>query len=118
MKTRICHLFLAVLATVTVLLDESLVDNAAARGSELTAALSAFPGVKEVRGQGLLLGIELVAGDAARWQKSLLERGIITGTSENKATLRLMPPLCLAASEVALFLSTFASVHEVLHASP
>ncbi len=107
----------AVLATVSVLLDEGLVDNAAARGAELKAALTTFPGVKEVRGQGLLLGIELVAGDAARWQKSLLERGVITGTSEHKATLRLMPPLCLAASEVALFLSTFASVHEVLHAS-
>ncbi len=100
----------AVWQTLQILLSEGVLDNAAARGAELSAALERFASVKEVRGAGLLLGIELARGNAARWQSELLKQGIIVGTSDDQATLRLMPPLTLSAGDVAEFLAAFAAV--------
>ncbi len=100
--------------TLQILLGEGILDNAAVRGAELILALQSFRSVKEVRGAGLLLGIELKDGNAARWQAELLKVGVIVGTSDDKATLRLMPPLTLSEGDVREFLDAFAAVEGVL----
>ncbi len=100
--------------TLQILLGEGILDNAAVRGAELILALQSFRAVKEVRGAGLLLGIEVKDGNAARWQAELLKVGVIVGTSDDKATLRLMPPLTLSEGDVREFLDAFAAVEGVL----
>jgi acetylornithine/succinyldiaminopimelate/putrescine aminotransferase len=62
-----------------------------------------------VRGLGFLLGIEF-NDKAAPIHKALLERKIITGTSSDAKVLRLLPPLCLSAAHVDLFVTQLTEI--------
>lgn len=56
--------------------------------------------VRRVRGEGLLLGLELrEGGSAAALRDALLARGILAGTCDDPRVLRLCPPLTLAAGQ-------------------
>lgn len=72
----------------------------------------ALPGVKEIRGKGLLIGL-ILEGSAWIARDKLLERGVIAGTSGDKHLLRLLPPLTLKEEEVDLFAKTLKEVLEV-----
>ncbi len=72
-------------------------------GSYLADRLRETAGVREVRGEGLLLGIKF-DGDAAALQKGLLARGVITGTADEPGVLRLLPPLTLSREHVDFFI--------------
>jgi acetylornithine/N-succinyldiaminopimelate aminotransferase len=72
---------------------------AARKGHALAAALSAIPGVASVRGRGLLLGVELEAGDAAAVNGRLLERGLVANAVTPTA-LRLAPPITVTDDEL------------------
>lgn len=72
---------------------------AAARGRELSAKLAAVPGVASVRGQGLLLGVELAGGDAKAVALELLAAGLVTNGVTDTA-LRLAPPLTVSSAEI------------------
>ena len=73
------------------------------------AQLSAFEQVKEIRGQGLMIGIEMHEPIAAIRTKLIKEHKIFTGTSSNKNTLRILPPLCITKDDAAIFLDAFSS---------
>ena len=81
-------------ATVEVLKSERLAEHAKVAGAKLIDGLQAarLPGLKEIRGLGLLIGLEFETEAKPIIQK-LFERGVITGSSEEKHTLRLIPPL-------------------------
>jgi predicted acetylornithine/succinylornithine family transaminase len=92
-------------AVVTAVLDEMRrIDApalAAQRGAELTAALTALPGVDSVRGSGLLLAVELSTGiDAKAVYSRLLAEGLVTNAVTATA-LRLAPPLTVTPAEIA-----------------
>jgi acetylornithine/succinyldiaminopimelate/putrescine aminotransferase len=72
---------------------------AAARGRELSSKLATVPGVASVRGQGLLLGVELAGGDAKAVQLELLAAGLVTNSVTDTA-LRLAPPLTVSSAEI------------------
>lgn len=97
-------------ATIRVIEKEDLLGNVR-RGSErLRAGLTAMSGVKEVRGEGFLLGIVLDRpGKPVR--EALMARGVLVGGSDLPDTLRLLPPLVLTAAEIDVFL---AAMREVL----
>ncbi len=99
----------AIEATVRVIESEDLLGNVR-RGSErLRKGLSAMRGVKEIRGEGFLLGIVLDRpGKPVR--EALLARGILVGGSDLPDTLRLLPPLVLTAEEIDLFLGVMREV--------
>ncbi len=85
-------------AALKVLVDEKLVENAAREGEYFQERLAEIPSqhVKEVRGKGLLIGVELKpeAGGARRFCEALAERGVLCKeTHEN--VLRLAPPLTI-----------------------
>ena len=66
--------------------------------------------VKDVRGLGLMVGIEFDESiNVKDFMKELLEQGIITGASGNN-TLRLLPPFVITQKEIDLFLLTFTKV--------
>src|SRR5256885_11598939 len=59
--------------------------RAAAAGARMTKALEAVPGVANVRGLGLLLGVELTAGAAKAVAAELLEQGVIVNAVTDRS---------------------------------
>ncbi len=99
-------------ATLATIEEEGLVGRAAAMGARLAAGAARVPGVREVRGRGLLLGLVLDR-PAAEVAAALLARRVIAGTSGPPDVLRLLPPLAIGEAEVDRFL---AALEEVLRA--
>ncbi len=86
-----------------VLVDEGMIENAARMGDYFLSALSGIdsPYVKEVRGRGLLIAVELFpeAGGARRFCEKLKDKGLLCKeTHEN--TIRIAPPLIIKKEEV------------------
>ena len=91
----------AALATLDLIDDPGLLREVRRLGSLLRDALLEIPGVDEVRGRGLMLGVGLAEGlDAAEVTAGLLRRGLIVNAPEPR-TLRLLPPLIIGEAEVA-----------------
>jgi acetylornithine/N-succinyldiaminopimelate aminotransferase len=99
----------AALAVLDAIEREGLVENSRAVGERITERASALPDVDHVRGAGLLLGIELVGGNAAEVSEALRARGILVNAITPTA-LRLVPPLCLSQGEADRFCATFEDV--------
>ncbi|MFY0602224.1 MAG: aspartate aminotransferase family protein [Cyclobacteriaceae bacterium] len=94
----------AALAVAEVIERENLIENAAKVGSYLINELKGFEEVKEVRGSGLMIGIELDHEVADLRKKLLFEHYIFTGSASNKNTIRLLPSLSLRKEEGDIFL--------------
>ncbi|MDQ2699476.1 MAG: acetylornithine transaminase [Actinomycetota bacterium] len=105
-------------ATANAVLGEieraGLVANAAARGIQLTDAITGMPHVAEVRGRGLLLGVALDAPIANAVVASAMERGLIVNAA-NDTSIRLAPPLIIGDDDIAEFTTKF---HAALEAQP
>jgi acetylornithine aminotransferase len=85
-----------------------LVDNAAARGEQLRAAIAGLPLVDEVRGRGLLIGVGLTEDVAPAVVAKALELGLIIN-APNDASIRLAPPLIIGDTEIAEFIDKFTA---------
>jgi ornithine--oxo-acid transaminase len=92
-------------AALAVIVEEHLAENARARGAELLAALRslAHPRVKDVRGRGLLIGLELDR-DARSMAHALLEEGILAKDTHG-TVLRIAPPLVATSDDIATIAS-------------
>lgn len=99
----------AALAVAEVMEQEHLPENALTVGDYLMAALRQMPGVTEVRGRGLMIGIELLAEKADLRQRLLYEKGIFTGEAKPNV-IRLLPSLALTQTEADHFLQAFKSL--------
>ena len=96
----------ASIAVLDIIDEEKLVKNAAKVGEYLITELKKIPGLKEVRGRGLMIGIE-IEGDASQLRKRLLfDKHIFTGGA-GKHTVRLLPALGLTKEDADLFLEKF-----------
>ncbi len=101
----------AALATLAVIDDEKLIENAITVGNHLRDGALAL-GPKKViatQGRGLLLGLRLHR-PAVEIQTAMLRHQIITGTSSDPQVLRLMPPLSFSIPEAELLLAALAQV--------
>ena len=87
--------------TIRIMEEERLLDNAAKVGAHLKSALekalTGNPGVKEVRGQGLMLGIELTKPCGVLVQRAADAGLLISVTADS--VVRLVPPLILSQAE-------------------
>lgn len=99
----------AVEAVLDVMEKENLLDNVNAVGDYLLAELKKIDGIKEVRGQGLMIGIEFDAPVKDIRRKLLFEERVFTGVS-GANTIRLLPPLTLSMEQAALFIDKFKKV--------
>jgi predicted acetylornithine/succinylornithine family transaminase len=101
----VCAAACAVVETMT----DDLLADVARKGALLSARLEKLPSVVEVRGAGLLLGVELdrVVGDIV---KQALERGLVT-CSAGERVLRLTPPLTVSDEQIE---QAFGVLEEVL----
>ncbi|MCF8543934.1 MAG: acetylornithine/succinylornithine family transaminase [Ilumatobacteraceae bacterium] len=97
-------------ATINVMLEIDAPSQAKAKGKLLVDALTKLSQVVEVRGRGLLLGVELQSGiDAKTAQAMLLDRGLVTNAVTSSA-LRLAPPITVLDSEIATAVQLITSV--------
>ncbi|HBA13586.1 MAG TPA: aspartate aminotransferase family protein [Bacteroidales bacterium] len=99
----------AALAVMDVIEQEKLVENAASVGSYLLEQLSSIPGPVEVRGRGLMIGIEFDEPVKEIRQRLLFEKHIFTGVSSNNV-IRLLPPLCITGQDADRFLESYSQV--------
>ena len=104
----------AAIAVLDIMEKESLVDNAKNIGDFLINELKAIPysGIKEVRGRGLMIGIEFNESIKEARTKLLFEEKVFTGVAGTN-TIRLLPPLCLSKAEAEEFLCKFRKVLSV-----
>lgn len=99
----------AAIAVLDIMNDEGLVANAEKVGSFLLEELHKLPGIKEIRGRGLMIGIEFEEPIKGIRSKLLFEQKVFTGVAGTN-TIRLLPPLCLTLDEAAEFISRFRQV--------
>jgi acetylornithine aminotransferase len=99
----------AALAAIKVLKSENLLDQVKKLGEVLINEGSQIPGVKEVRGSGLLIGIEFERADGTEIQKALEKRLILVNAPSAK-TIRIAPALITNLSDVHQFLTALQDV--------
>lgn len=96
----------AAIAVADVVKAEALVENARKMGEKIVEGIKGVSGIKDIRGRGLMIGIDLSVPQAA-FRKVLREKyHIMTGLS-GEFTLRLLPPLMIGEQEVARFVEAF-----------
>lgn len=98
----------AAIATLSVVADENLVANAARVGDYLLGELRTMPELKDVRGRGLMIGIDIDGGAELR-KRLLFDHHVFTGGA-GPDTIRLLPALCLSTDEADRFLTEFRSL--------
>lgn len=96
----------AAIAVADVVKAEGLIENARIMGEKIVEGIKGVSGVKDIRGRGLMIGIDLSVKQAA-FRKVLREKHhIMTGLS-GEYTLRLLPPLMIGEKEVERFVEAF-----------
>lgn len=93
----------AAIAVLDVMKEEHLIENAAKVGAHLLEELKKFKGIKEVRGRGLMIGLEFEEPVKELRANLLFKQKVFTGVSGTNV-IRLLPPLCLSMSEADEFL--------------
>ena len=99
----------AAIAVLEVIERDALVENAAEIGDYLLAELHKIGGLKEVRGRGLMIGIEIDGSGPELRKKLLFDKNIFPGGA-GASTVRLLPALCLTKEMADRFLTAFDKV--------
>lgn len=96
----------AAIAVLDVMKEENLVENAAKVGAYWIEELKKIPQIKEIRGKGLMIGLEFENPIKEIRSKLLFEEKVFTGVSGTNV-IRLLPPLCLTIEQAADFIERF-----------
>ena len=99
----------AACAVLDVMRDEHLVDNAARVGQYLIDRLREIPQIKEVRGKGLMIGLEFDQPVKELRHKLLFEQHVFTGASGTNV-IRLLPPLSLSQEQADCFIGKLKNI--------
>jgi len=102
----------AAVATIRCIKEEGILENVQARSRQFTegiAELSKTLPIKDIRGRGLMIGIDLdlPKGSSGKVAQACLKRDVLILTAGTKETMRLLPPLNCTESEVAHALEVF-----------
>jgi acetylornithine/N-succinyldiaminopimelate aminotransferase len=88
------------IAVLDVLKQENLIVNAQKVGKYALEKLKVLDGVKEIRGKGLMIGIEFEFPTAALRKRLAFEHKVFVGSSSEANTIRLLPPLSITTADV------------------
>ena len=97
------------IAVLEVILEEGLIGRSRELGEWLKSQIKEIEGVGEVRGSGLMLGIDLGKPVKDLRHKLLFSHKIFTGSAADPNTLRLLPPMNISQSELTIFLEALKS---------
>ncbi len=100
----------AAIAVLDVIKNEGLIDHAATIGDKWINDLKQIEGIKEVRGQGLMIGIEFDFPIAELKTALTNEHHLLVGTASNKNVIRLLPTLNVNQNDIDLFNSALSNV--------
>jgi acetylornithine/N-succinyldiaminopimelate aminotransferase len=90
----------AAIAVLDILKKEKLIENAAKVGAYALEKLKTLEGVKEVRGIGLMIGVEFEFPTADLRKRLAFEQKVFVGSSSEANTVRLLPPLSITEADV------------------
>jgi acetylornithine aminotransferase len=107
----------AALAVLDTIAAEGLLTNANGRGAQIRAGLSGVPGVRDVRGAGLLLGVVLSDPIAKSVEAAAREAGVLVNAAAPDV-IRLAPPLTISPDEVAHGIEILALAIEAVRTRP
>ena len=96
----------AAIAVLEIFEKENLVENAREVGAYLKSELEKIPGIKEIRGEGLMIGIEMDYPIKELRSRLIHEEKVFTGVTGTHV-IRLLPPLCLTRENVDDFIVRF-----------
>ena len=99
----------AAIATIDFIESKQILNKVKKQGAHLIQELAIIPGVKEVRGAGLLMGIELESLKASDVSDSMREAGVLVNAA-NATTIRIAPALIVSDTQIAKFISIFKKV--------
>ena len=97
------------LAAIEFIESKKILGKVEKQGAHLIQELALIPGVKEVRGAGLLLGIELESLKAAVVSDAMREAGVLVNAA-NATTIRIAPALIVTDAQITKFISIFRKV--------
>ncbi len=97
------------IAVLDIMKAENLVENAFEVGNYLISEVSTISGIKEVRGRGLMVGLEFDSPVSDIRKRLLFEEKIFTGVSGTN-TIRILPPLTLSRKQVDHFIKALKKV--------
>ena len=97
------------LAAIQVIESKKLLNKVKQQGAHLIQELALIPGVKEVRGAGLLLGIELETLKASDIASAMRDAGVLVNAA-NATTVRIAPALIVTDAQIKKFISIFRKV--------
>lgn len=99
----------AAIAVLDVFESENLIENARIVGDYLISQLKNIPQIKEVRGMGLMIGLEFDFPVKELRKQLLFDKHVFTGASGTNV-IRLLPPLCFTKKLADEFLTRFKSL--------
>jgi acetylornithine aminotransferase len=99
----------AALAVIKTIESKKLLKKVQGQGRLLIQELALIPGVQQVRGAGLLIGIELEGGNAREISKKLLDRGVLVNPA-NDTVIRIAPALIVSDAQIKKFITIFREV--------
>ncbi|WP_036508772.1 acetylornithine transaminase [Nocardioides sp. URHA0020] len=99
----------AALAVIRTIEEEGLLEHATVLGQKLRDGLAADPRVAEVRGEGLFVGLDLVADVSAEVAAAALRAGFIVNNATPRR-IRLAPPLVLSQDDASAFLAAWPGI--------
>jgi len=105
----------AAIAVLDVIKAENLIQNAGQVGTYLMENVRSLPGVKEVRGRGLMIGIQMEEPAEPIRKRLLYDQHIFTGAA-GKHTIRLLPSLALTREDADAFLEKMNGVIRQVYA--
>jgi len=97
------------LAAIDVIESKKLLNKVKQQGDYLIQELALIPGIKEVRGAGLLIGIELDALKASEIATAMRDAGVLVNAA-NPTTIRIAPALIVTDAQINKFISIFKKV--------
>ena len=97
------------LAAIQFIESKGILRKVEMQGAYLIQELALIPGVKEVRGAGLLLGIELEKLKASDVSDAMRDAGVLVNAA-NATTIRIAPALTVSDAQITKFISTFKKV--------
>ncbi len=99
----------AAIAVLDIIKVEHLIENAKKVGDYLISELKQIPQIKEVRGLGLMIGLEFAEPVKEIRNRLLFDQKVFTGATGTHI-IRLLPPLCLSLGDAKIFLEKLKSV--------
>ena len=97
------------LAAIEFIESKKILAKVERQGAHLMQELALIPGVKEVRGAGLLLGIELESLKASDVSDAMRSAGVLVNAA-NSTTIRIAPALIVTDAQINKFISLFRKV--------